>query len=143
MRERITTDIKTAMRGKDALTLEVLRMIQAAIGNLEIEKRTKKEEVTDLDIIAVIKKEVKKRRESIDIYTKAARPELAEKEANELAILQKYLPEEMNEAAIEKIVEKVIAAGGEGFGPIMQAVMKEVAGRAEGRLVGEVIKKHL
>jgi len=141
MQETIMTSLKEAMKKGDSERVQTLRMLQAAIKNLEIEKRAKGGSVTEDDVISVIRKEVKKRKESIEIYRKAAREDLAVKEDAEMAILEKYLPAEMSDDEIEKVVRSVIAEGVTGFGPIMQGSLKKIAGRADSKKVGEVVKR--
>lgn len=141
MQETIMTSLKEAMKKGDSGRVETLRMLQASIKNLEIEKRAKGAELTEDDVIAIIRKEVKKRKESSDIYRNAGREDLAVKEDAEAALLEEYLPAQMTEDEIEQIVREVMAGGVTGFGPIMQASLKKIAGRADSKKVSEVIKR--
>lgn len=135
------TSLKEAMKKGESGRVETLRMLQAAVKNLEIEKRAKGAEVTDEDVVSIIRKEVKKRKESMDIYRSAGREDLAAKEDSERKILKEYLPAEMSDEEIERIVRAVIAEGAVGFGPIIQGSLKKIAGRADSKKVGEVVKR--
>ncbi|MBU4285120.1 GatB/YqeY domain-containing protein [Patescibacteria group bacterium] len=161
LKEKINQDIKQAMINKEELLLLVLRGINAVIYNKEIEKRTKlskqekdikklekESKLTDEEIIDVISGEAKKRRESIEEFTKGDRQDLVDKETKELEIIKKYLPEQMSEDAVKKIVKKAIidtgAAGPKDIGKLMSAVMPQVKGKTDGtvvnKIVGELLK---
>lgn len=150
LREKIAEDIKNAMRQKEELKLSVLRMLSSAIKNKELEKRGKtgKEEVlTEDEIVAAIRSEVKKRKDSISEFGKAGRKELAEKEAAEMKILEAYLPAELPDEELESVVMEVLRGLGEvtqkDFGRVMGEAMKRLKGRASGDRVGGVVKKFL
>ncbi|MBI2122122.1 MAG: GatB/YqeY domain-containing protein [Candidatus Sungbacteria bacterium] len=157
MLEKIQNDIKDAMRAHDELKLSVLRMLSAAIHNREIEKKSRGGEavLTDDEIIAVIRSEVKKRRDAVEGFTKGGRMNMAEKEQMESKILESYMPQESADEEIEKIVKEVIAsmsediikpfdqAQGKNFGKIMGAVMKKIGGLASGDKVKAVVEKFL
>lgn len=149
MKEKIQNDIKDAMRAKDELRLSVLRMLSAAIHNREIEKKSKSgaAELTDEEIVAVIRFEVKKRRDAVEGFTKGGRQDSADKEAQESKILESYLPQELSDEEIEKIVKEVIVSLGDAtmneFGKVMGAVMKKTGGRASGDRVSGAVKKWL
>lgn len=150
MREKIQEDIKKAMKQKDELRLLVLRMLSAAMHNRELEKRAKTgkpEELTEEEAIAVIRSEVKKRRDAIVEFEKGKRSDLAEKEAAELKILEVYLPQELSDMEIEKIVREVVEKFGEvtpkDFGRVMGEAMKRVRGQASGDRVSQAVKKLL
>jgi uncharacterized protein YqeY len=143
--ERIESDFKEAMRSKDAARLSTLRMLKSAIGYYKMEK--KREKLTDADIAAVIKKQIKQRQDSIEGFEKGGRTDLVDKERAELAILKSYLPEELSQAQIEEIVKAVIAEVGAttkaDMGKVMKAVQDRTAGRADNRLVSQIISAHL
>lgn len=142
--ERINNDLKVALKSGDSLKVSTLRMVLAAVHNREIEKRSKsKEALTDEEIVDVLRKELKKRKEAIEIYGNAGRNDLKEKETGELEIIQSYLPPELGDEEIEKIVRKVISPQKKEFGQVMKEVVREVAGRAEARRVSEIVKKNL
>ncbi len=150
MKSRILQDTKEAMRSKDELKLSVLRMLSAAIHNKELEKRAKSgkaEELIEEETIAVIRSEVKKRRDSIAEFQGGGRKDLAEKEASELKILEAYLPPELPEEEIEKIVKEVVAETGasdpEQFGRVMGETMKRMKGQVGGDRVSQAVKKAL
>lgn len=142
--EKINSHIKEAMKGGDSFKVGTLRMVVSAIQNREIEKRAKSSDpLTEEEIIEVLRREVKKRRESIEIYGNAGRGDLKEKEELELKIIQSYLPAELTEDEIEIIVTEIISRGEKEFGKIMKTVKEQIGGRADGRLVSDIVKKHL
>lgn len=138
------------MRSKDELRLSVLRMLSSAIHNKELEKRAKSgkvEELMEEEVVAVLRSEVKKRRDAISEFEKGGRKDLVEKETAELKILEEYLPSELPDEEIEKIVKEVIAGIGEvapkDFGRVMGEVMKRVKGQASGERVSEAVRQLL
>ena len=144
VQKEIKEKIKDAMKARDEIKLSVLRGLSAAFTNeLVATKRKPDEELTDDEAIAVIKKEAKQRRESIEQFKSGGRNELAEKEEKELAILSEYLPEEMSRQEIEKIANIKKAELGvtdkSKMGILMGAVMKETKGKADGAVVKEVV----
>jgi hypothetical protein len=171
LQEKINQDIKQAMQSKEELLLLVLRGISAAIHNKEIEKRTKlsktpafaeasadkeklkkleeQSKLTEEEVIEVISSEAKKRKDSIEEFTKGNRQDLVDKEAKELEIIKKYLPEQMSEDAIKEIVEKAIAetgaTGPQDTGKVMSKIMPQLKGKADGsvvsKIVGELLKE--
>lgn len=150
MKAKILKDTKDAMRSKDELRLSVLRMVSSAIHNKEIEKRAKSgkvEELTEEETVAVVRSEVKKRRDAIIEFEKGNRKDLADKESAELKILEGYLPQELSDEEIEKIVKEVTAEFGVGdpkqFGRVMGEVMKRARGQASGDRVSAVVKRLL
>lgn len=158
MKEKILQDTKEAMRSKDELRLSVLRMLSAAIHNREIEKRTRlsketaegleeKSKLTEEETVVVVRSEVKKRRDAITEFEKGGRKDLVEKESAELKILEAYLPQELPDEEIEKIVKEVIAeidvTDPKMFGRVMGEVMKRVKGQAGGERASSAVKKFL
>lgn len=139
--EKINEDLKKALKEKENLTLLVLRGVNSAIHNKEIEKRGEK--LSDEEIIEILMSEVKKRKEAIEEFTKGRRNDLVEKEQKELNILKKYLPEQMSKKEIkeeaQKIIEKLDAVGPEDTGKVMGALMPNLKGRAEGKLVSKIV----
>jgi len=133
------------MKSKQADRLSAIRFLQAAVKNREIELRPNA--IDDQEIIGVIRKMVKQRQDSIEQYEKAARQDLADKEKQELAVIQEYLPPQLGREQIEQIVSEVKAALGATTMKDMGAVMKEVqlrtGGAADGRTVSEVVKAKL
>lgn len=144
LKETIEKDLIESMKEKDENTLSVLRMLKSAIKNKEIET---KKELEDTDITAVIQSQIKSRRDSVEMYEKADRKELAEKEKTEIEILQKYLPEQMSEEDIRGIVQKAVsdtsAAGIQDMGKVMGKIMPEVKGKADGSMVSNIVKEEL
>ena len=145
IRETIMNDIKTAMRDKDSLRLNTLRFLQAAIKNREIEMRP--DPITSDEVMGVIKKLVKQRKESIEQYSAAARQDLVDQETSELKILETYLPAQMSRAQIEVLVGEVIAQVGaksvKDMGPVMKEVIARSKGTADNKTVSEIIKSKL
>ncbi len=145
LREQIMADVKSAMVSKDAVKLGALRFLQAAIKNREIELRP--EPISKDEVIAVIKKAIKQRKESIEQFKTAGRMDLVEKEESELKTLEVYMPAQMSRDQIEKVVTEVIAALGaktvKDMGPVMKESMARTAGQADGKLLSEVIKSKL
>ncbi len=145
LKEKIMDDVKTAMKAKDQLKLNALRFLQAAIKNREIELRPNA--INEEEVLGVIKKMVKQRKESIEQYTTAARQDLVDQESLELQILEQYMPAQMGRDQIEKLVAEVISSTGAKSVKDMGNVMKEVIARAKGsadnKTVSEVIKSKL
>ncbi len=138
--DKINTDLKAAMRAKEEVRLLVLRTLLSSINYAEIAKQKK---LDDGGIIEVIGKEIKQRRESIEAYDKGNRPDLSAKEKAEMAILQEYMPAQMSRDEITAIVEKVIAeVGPKGpgdKGKVMQKLMPQVKGKADGNEVNSIV----
>ncbi len=145
IRDQITADIKAAMIAKDSAKLGALRMLQAAIKNREIDMRPNP--ITAEEVMGVIKKLVKQRKESIDQFQQAGRQDLVDQESAELKVLEAYLPAQMGREQIEAVVTEVIAALGaktvKDMGPVMKEVIARTAGSADNKVVSEVIKSKL
>ncbi|HMS22536.1 MAG TPA: GatB/YqeY domain-containing protein [Candidatus Levybacteria bacterium] len=146
LKDTLEEDIKKAMLARNEDLLSTLRMLKSAIQYAEINKGVNYS-ATDEDILDVISKEVKKRRESIDLYEKGGRPELAEKETKELNILQGYLPEQLQEDEIKKLVDEAVsktnASGIQDMGKVMGALMQQIKGKADAGLVSSIVKSTL
>ncbi len=145
IREQLTSDMKTAMREKNQVRLDTIRFLQAAIKNREIELRPTA--ISADDVLGVIKKLVKQRKESIEQYVAANRQDLADKEAVELKILETYLPgqlgKEQIEAAVVAVIAELKASTIKDMGPVMKAVMAKTGGAADNKTVSEIIKAKL
>lgn len=145
LRQKILDDIKGAMKNKNTDVLSTLRFLNAQIKNKEIEMRPN--EITDEDVIAVIKKSVKQRQDSIEQYEKAGRTELADNEKTELKILETYLPAMMSEEQIAVIVKEAITATGassmKDMGGVMNYVREKTKGSADNRIVSQLVKSSL
>src|SRR3954469_9575016 len=137
LQQRISEELKQAMLAKDAEKLSTLRLLKSALGYVQIEKKT--DQLSDADIVAVIQKEAKKRRDSIEQYRNGGRPELAEKEARELAVLETFLPQALPAEELEKLVRAAIqelgATSKKDMGPVVKAVQAKAAGRADGKTI--------
>lgn len=144
--ENISDDMKKAMKSREKLRLETLRLIRAGLLEKQVAKRPSGG-MTAEDEIAVLISASKKRKESIEIYRKVGREDLAGQEEKELAIIQEYLPKQLSEEEVEGFIKKVItetsASSQKDFGKVMPLVMKELKGKADGRLIQELVKKHL
>jgi uncharacterized protein YqeY len=144
LRDKIKNDLKDAMKSGDNITRGVLRLLNSDIKNEEIDQ---KRELEDGVIVEIIKRNVKRRKDSIKQYKKGNRADLADKEKKELVILEKYMPEQMGEEEIRSIVKKVISelkvVGASEFGRVMGAVMKEFGSKADGNVVSRIVKEEL
>lgn len=141
IKAQVQAELTAAMKDKDDLKLQTLRLLSHAIHNEEISKQA---ELSEADIHTVIKREVKKRKEAIESYTMGNRPEKAAQEAAELKILEVYLPAAMDEAEVAKLVEAEIAANPSGnVGQIIGAVMKKSGGQADGTVVAKLVNAKL
>lgn len=144
IQKKVEEALKQAMREKNAEALAVFRLLKSAIDYKSIEL---KRELTDDDMIALLKSEVKKRNESIEAFTAGNRPELAEKEKAEIPFLAQFLPEQISEDAVREIVKTAVEAMPEedrkNFGKVMASAMKELKGKADGGVVGKVVKEVL
>ncbi len=148
LKERINTDLKEAMKSGEKNRLNAIRSIRAALLEKEVSIRVGgKAELTDEQEIEVIMSLAKKRKDSIQQYIDANRPELAETEKAELAILETYLPEQMSHEEVQDAVMTIIAATGassmKDMGKVMGAAMKELKGKADGGTVQEIVKSAL
>ncbi len=144
LKERLDQDQKTAMRERAQLRLDTIRMLKSAIKYREIELM---KPLDDAAILGVIATEVKRRRDSVEQYTAGHRQDLADKEDAEIAILQAYLPQQLGEdelhAKVDEAVKKVGAQGMKDMGAVMKALLPEVQGRAEGKVVSDLVKARL
>lgn len=142
---KIMNEIKEAMRSKDTLKLGTLRFLQAAIKNREIELRPNP--INDEEVMTVVKKLVKQRKESIEQYKAGNRQDLVDQEAAELKILELYLPAQMTKEQVEKLVLEVMAALSaktiKDMGPVMKEVLARSGGAADNKLVSELVRAKL
>ncbi|MCZ6527691.1 MAG: GatB/YqeY domain-containing protein [Candidatus Dadabacteria bacterium] len=145
LRELIPEDLKNALRNKNTFELSVLRMLQAALINKEIDKR--KEALTDEDVISVIGTEIKKRRDAAREFEKVNRPDAADQEKAEIEILMKYMPQQMSEDEIRDTVKKAVedtqAKSMQDIGKVMKVLMPQVKGKADGSIVNKIVKEAL
>ena len=144
LKQKLSDDLKQAMRSGDTIKRGAIRMLMAAINNAEIARQAKLE---DSDIFGVIAKEVRQRRESIEAFKQGNRQDLVDKEEAELAILQEYLPQQMTREEVVEAARKVIAeVGAEGpgdKGKVMPMLMAQLKGQADGREINEVVSELL
>lgn len=142
--DALRAKLATSMKAHDAVTVETVRFLLAAVRNVAIAKYGAEGEakITDADVLDVIKKQVKTHKESIEAFSKAGRTELADSEKAQLTVLETYLPKEMTDGELEALLIPVAAAGGD-FGPMMGKAMSAVGGRADGGRVSATLKKLL
>jgi hypothetical protein len=160
LKEKINQDFKDAFKAKEELKVSVLRLLNSAIKNKEVEKRTrlsktvtdsakleKQSQLSDEEVLAVLGAEAKRRKDSIEQYQQGGRPELASREEAESQILAAYLPEQMGEEELRQIVAESIkesgAAGVQELGKVMKVLMPRVKGKADGGLVNKIVKEEL
>jgi uncharacterized protein len=147
LREKIPLDLKNALRDKKTLELSVLRMLQSAIRNKEIEKKKGDVGLTDEEVIEVITSEIKKRKEAIEGYMKGQRQDLVDKEKAELEVLMSYMPKQMEEMEIREEVKKAIQEVGaktpQDMGKVMKILMPCMKGKADGALVNKIVREEL
>ena len=145
--ERIDSDLKDAMRAKDAARLGVLRMLKSALKYSAIEKAGAEGQLDDAEAAQVIRKQVKQRQDSIEQFEKGGRPELAAKEKEELAILNSYLPKGLEADELAALVRETIAEVGATskaqMGAVMKALQAKVAGRADGKTLSQEVSRQL
>jgi uncharacterized protein YqeY len=147
LQERIDSDLKDAMRAKDAARLGVLRMLKSALKYSAIEKGGAESQLDDAEAAQVIRKQVKQRQDSIEQFEKGGRPELAAREKEELAMLNAYLPQGLSAEELEKIVRETIGEVGATskaqMGAVMKALQGKVAGRADGKTLSQEVQRQL
>lgn len=144
LQDKIQADLKEAMRAKDEIGVSTIRFLMSAIHNAKIEKGA---EPSDEDVVGIIQKQIKQRKESIEGFKKANRDELVEKESKEMKILQKYLPEQLSESELENIVDKAIkdtsSSSVTDMGKVMGKLSSELKGKADMGVVSGMVRKKL
>ena len=144
LKEQLQEDVKTALRAGLKQQVQTLRMLLAAIQQHEVDSRT---DISDTDSLRILEKLVKQRRESAEQYTKASRPELAEKELLEADMLRAYLPEPLDDAALEKLIDESLVETGasspKDMGKVMNSLRAKVQGRADMAQVSQLVKARL
>jgi len=148
LKDRIGEDIKSAMKAKDKIRLETVRGIKKVILEKEVELRPKGiDSLSEEQEIELLVKQAKQRRDSIEQFTNAGRDDLADKEKQELAILETYLPKQMDDSEVESIVDEIIASVGatsaKDLGKVMGAAMKQLKGKADGKKIQTLVKSKL
>ncbi len=136
------SDLKAAMKNADAFRVGILRLLMSAFQNESIAIKGKggTGELTDDDVLAILKREAKKRKESIVMYGDAGRDDLKEGEEKELALIQEYLPPELPVEEIQAVVDRIVAGGNKDFNSVMKEAMAEFKGRADGKVVSDIVR---
>lgn len=144
LQEKIEQNLTNAMKEKDELKVSTLRMLKSALKNKEIEKKTA---LNDDETLQVIQSQIKSRQDSITLYQQGSRPELAEKEQKEIAILKEYLPEQLSEEEIRHKAKEAIQKTGaqeiKDMGKVMAVLMGELKGKADGSTISAIVKEEL
>ena len=144
LRDQIADDMRAAMKARDQVRVQTLRLLMTTMKNLQVERG---HELDDDEVLDAVTKEAKRRKEAIEAYTDAARADLADKEKAELAILEAYLPEQLGEVELAAMVDEAIAETGatspKDMGQVMKAVMPKVKGRADGKVLSELVRTRL
>jgi len=144
LKEKLLLDMKEAMKSKDSLKLGTIRSVIAAVKNQEIDLR---KDLDEEDVLTIVSREVKKRKEAASLYKKGKRPELEDKEIQEMKILQTYLPEQISEEdlrqRIQEVIEETGAEGMKDFGKIMKTLVPEFKGKADNALIKELASEFL
>ena len=144
LRERLDEDLKSAMRARDSLRMNTIRGLKSAVKYREIELM---KPLDDAGILGVAATEIKRRRDSVDQYRAGNRPDLADKEEAEIRLLQDYLPQQLSaaelEAKVDEVMARVGAMGPKDMGAVMKALLPDVQGRADGKVVSELVKQRL
>jgi uncharacterized protein YqeY len=146
LKEKLQSDLTDAIRSKDGVKSGTIRMLLAAITNEEVAGKSAKV-LSDAEVITVLSREAKKRREAVEAYANAKRDDLANKEKEEAAVIALYLPEQLSEADIKKLITDAIAetnaVGPAGMGLVMKVLQPKIAGKADGGLVSSLVKAAL
>jgi hypothetical protein len=147
LKQTISADLKVAMKAGDAIRRDTLRMLEMMIKNSEIEKKKKEEGLNDAEVIEVLSRAVKQRKDSVEQYEKGGRQDLADKEKKEIEIISAYLPEQLGEEKIREIIKDVIAktgaTGKADMGKVMGAAMGQLKGQADGNMVKKIVEEAL
>ena len=159
LRDKIKADFKEAFKAREEVRLSVLKMVQSEIGNAEINKRAKLiksgqadnieslSALNDEEVLQVISREIKKRKDSVEMYEKAGRAELAEREMAEMAVLSAYMPEQLTEEKIRELAKDAVtksgAKGEKEIGKVMAILMPQVKGKSDGALVNKIVRELL
>ena len=145
--EKLANDLKDAMRAKDTVAMSSLRALKSAIKYAAVEKIGADGELSDTDALAVVRKQLKQRRDSVEQFTAGNRADLADKELAEIAILERYLPAAMSDAEVQQLVDTVIAelgaTGKQQMGQVMKVLQERSAGRADGKALSQAVAAKL
>ncbi len=144
IQDRLSEDLKTAMKAKEKVKVETIRMVRAQLKNFQIAKR---DELTEEDEISVVINAAKMRKEALELYEKSDRQDLIDRERQELEIISAYLPAQLSKEEVDRVVLKVIqevgASSPQDMGKVMGAAMKELRGKADGKMVQEIVREKL
>jgi len=144
IQNRLSEDLKTAMKAKEKIKVDTIRMVRAQLKDFQIAKG---DELNEEDEISVLINAAKKRKEALELYEKSDRQDLIEQEKQELEIISAYLPAQLSKEEVEKVVLKVIekvgASSPQDLGKVMGATMKDLKGKADGRMVQEIVREKL
>ncbi|HEX9711284.1 MAG TPA: GatB/YqeY domain-containing protein [Actinomycetota bacterium] len=144
LRDQIADDMRAAMKAREQTRVSTLRMLMAAVKNTEVERG---EQLSDEEVVEVVAREAKRRKESIEAYQQAGRTDLVDKETAELAVLQPYMPEQLSDADLARLVDEAIAEAGateaKQMGAVMKVLMPKVKGRADGSAVSAAVRARL
>jgi len=144
LRVRLSEDMKLAMKSKDKFRLSVIRMVRAAIQNIEIDKHI---ELSDDEVLVVLNREVKQRKDSLQEFKNANRDDLASKTEQEIAILMEYMPQQLTDKEIDALVQEAVAETGasskKDIGNVMKYLITKIQGRADGKVVNQIVQKYL
>ena len=144
LKDRLMADLKQAMRAKDSVRRGTIRMIRSAVKYVEIDLQR---EATDEEIVEIIGREVKHRKEAIDLFRQGNRDDLVKERQAEIAILEEYLPEQLSEQGIETVLREIVAdldvQSPDQLGPVMREAMQRLKGRADGALVNQIAREIL
>jgi len=144
---QVMSDLKDAMKAKDTVSLSTLRALKTALTNAAIDSGNKDNVVSDADALAIVRKQIKQRNDSIEQFENAGRAELAENEKAEIVVLEKYLPAALATEEVSAIVADAVAETGASsradMGKVMKLVQEKVAGRADGKTLSQEVMKHL
>lgn len=143
--EQINSDLKVAMKAGDKPRVEALRFALAGLNSFQKDKQVKEPgaAITDEEVVTVLQKDVKRRKESIELFRQGKREDLVLKEEADLAVISAYIPKELTRGELEKMADDVIAAGAKDFNAAMREMMKLAKGRTDGKIVGEILKAKL
>ena len=145
--EKVANELKDAMRAKDTVAMTTLRALKSAIKYAAVEKLGADGELSDPDALAVVRKQLKQRRDSVEQFTAGNRADLADKELAEIVILERYLPAAMSEAEVQQLVDTVIAelgaTGKQQMGQVMKVLQERSAGRADGKALSQAVGARL
>ena len=140
IREQILADIKEAMKAKDEFKRDTLRTLNAALKQVEVDQRI---EMTDEVVLPLLQKEIKKRADSVELYLKGAREDLAKKEQSEIELIKAYLPAQLSDDELKEKIKSIIEKVGKNLGAVMKMAKDEIGASAEAKRISMIAKEHL